>query len=59
MIETIKPALSLVDAELVIEALDDLGLASRDIEKVTRCGEIVDRISASAHRKGWRLETDA
>jgi hypothetical protein len=58
-IEVIKPSLSLVDAELVIKALDAYSLASHDLDEMDRCRDVRTRVASAAHRKGWRLETDA
>jgi hypothetical protein len=55
-IETIRPALTLTETETIIEALDELSVASHSLDKIDKCMDIKLRLAEAARRKGWRLD---
>lgn len=55
--EVIRPALTKAETELVLEALDDLSLASHDLDKMDQIRDICARLQSAAMRKSWRLES--
>lgn len=54
-VPVIRPRLSLPDTELILEALEELGYAARDIDKMKQCTELAARIRTSAASSGHAI----
>jgi hypothetical protein len=51
--ETIRPALDRAETKLILEALDDLSVASTSLDKMDEIRDLKVRLRSAANGKGW------